>query len=110
MKNQRIIIIAMDQPLDSDAHLRRKMANAEKRAQRQSPRFPDFDLHATQKEVIQNLLKGPLLFQGRYIGLPELMNFLKNNTLIELFKIYASLCLLYHKTILHFLMRIPKNS
>ena len=30
MKNRRVIIIAMDQPLDSDDHLRRKMANVEK--------------------------------------------------------------------------------
>ncbi len=79
MKNRRVIIIAMDQPLDSDAHLRRKMANVEKRAQRQSPRFPGLDLQTIQREVNRNLLKLPLLFKGRYMGLPDLMNFLKNN-------------------------------
>jgi len=79
MKNRRVIIIAMDQPLDSDEHLRRKMANVEKRAQRQSPRFPRLDLQAIQREVNRNLLKLPLLFNGRYMGLPDLMNFLKNN-------------------------------
>lgn len=79
MKNRRVIIIAMDQPLDSDDHLRRKMANVEKRAQRQSARFPGLDLQAIQGEVNRNLLKLPLLFHGRYMGLPDLMNFLKNN-------------------------------
>ena len=79
MKNRRVVIIAMDQPLDSDDHLRKKMANVEKRAQRQSPRFPDFDLQTIQGQVNRNLLKLPLLFNGRYMGLPDLMNFLKNN-------------------------------
>lgn len=79
MKNRKVIIIAMDQPLDSDAHLRRKMANVEKRAQRQSPRFSGLDLHGIQKEVNRNLLRLPLSFNGRYMGLPDLMNFLKNN-------------------------------
>jgi p-methyltransferase len=78
MKNRRVIIIAMDQPLDSDHHLRRKMANVEKRSQRQSARFPGLDLQAIQGEVNRNLLKLPLLFHGRYMGLPDLMNFLKN--------------------------------
>jgi anaerobic magnesium-protoporphyrin IX monomethyl ester cyclase len=78
MKNRRVIIIAMDQPPDSDVHLRRKMANVEKRAERQSPRFPGLDVQAIQKEVNKNLLKLPLLFNGRYLGLPDLMNFLKN--------------------------------
>jgi len=78
MKNRRVIIIAMDQPLDSDAHLRRKMENVERRARRQSPRFPGLDLQAIQREVNRNLLKLPLLFNGRYMGLPDLMNFLNN--------------------------------
>ena len=79
MKNHRVIFIAMDQPLDSDLHLRKKMVNVEKRSLRQSPRFPDFDLHAIQRKVNENLLKLPLLFNGRYMGLPDLMNYLKNN-------------------------------
>jgi len=84
MKNTRVIIIAMDQPLDSDVHLRRKMANVETRAQRQSSRFPGLDLQAIQEEVNKNLLKLPLLFNGRYMGLPDLMNFLKNIFLLSL--------------------------
>ncbi len=78
MQNKRVIIIAMDQPLDSDAQLRGKMANVEKRAERQSPRFPDLDIHGIQKEVNRNLLKLPLLFKGKYMGLPDLMNYLRN--------------------------------
>jgi hypothetical protein len=54
------------------------MANVEKRSQRQSARFPGLDLQAIQGEVNRNLLKLPLLFHGRYMGLPDLMNFLKN--------------------------------
>ena len=78
MKNKKIVIIAMDQPLDSDAQLRGKMANVEKRAERQSPRFPGLDLYGIQKEVDRNLLKIPLLFKGRYMGLPDLMNYIRN--------------------------------
>ncbi|MBW1799466.1 MAG: radical SAM protein, partial [Deltaproteobacteria bacterium] len=68
-----------DQPLDSDAQLRGKMANVEKRAQRQSPRFPGLDLDHIQKAVDRNLLKLPLFFEGRYMGLPDLLNYLKNH-------------------------------
>ncbi|MBW1945071.1 MAG: hypothetical protein JRJ51_19875, partial [Deltaproteobacteria bacterium] len=78
MNNNRIIIIAMDQPLDSDVQMRGKMLNVEKRAERQSPRFPELDLHGIQKEVNRNLLKLPLLFKGKYMGLPDLMNYLRN--------------------------------
>ena len=78
MKNKTVIIIAMDQPLDSNAQLRGKMSNVEKRAKRQAPRFPGLNLYALQREVNNNLLKLPLLFKGRYMGLPDLMNFLKN--------------------------------
>ena len=68
MKNHKIIIIAIDQPLDSDSNLRRKMDNVEKRAQRQSPRFPGLDLHAIQRDVNRNLLKLPLLLNGPVCG------------------------------------------
>lgn len=78
MKNNRVAIIAMDQPLDSDAQLRGKMVNVEKRSERQSSRFPELDLHRIQKEVNRNLLKLPLLFKGKYMGLPDLMNYIRN--------------------------------
>jgi radical SAM superfamily enzyme YgiQ (UPF0313 family) len=78
MKNQKVIIIAMDQPMDSDAHLRGKMANAEKRAARQASRFPDLDLPGLQKGVHENLKKLSLFFKGRYMGLLDLMNYMKN--------------------------------
>jgi hypothetical protein len=50
MKNHKIITFAINQPLDSDSNLKRKMANVVKRAQRQSPRFPGLDLHAIQRD------------------------------------------------------------
>jgi radical SAM superfamily enzyme YgiQ (UPF0313 family) len=78
MKNNLVIIIAADHPLDGDARLRRKLANAEKRAARQSPRFPDLDLYAFQKAVHKNILKLQLLLDGRYTTLFDLMNFIIN--------------------------------
>jgi len=78
MKHPRVIIIAMDQPLDGDAHLTRKMVSAEKRAARQS-RFPGLDLLAIQKGVHKNILKHLFFLNGQYMDLLDLMNFLKNN-------------------------------
>jgi len=79
MKNRRVIFIAFDQPLNADSDLRRKMANAESRAQRQSPRFAGLDLYAIQKAVNKNLLSLQLQLDGRFMGLLDLMNYLKNN-------------------------------
>jgi len=58
-RNGRVILIAMDQPLDSDAHFRGKMAVAEDRAVRQASRFPDLDLPRMQKEVHQTFWGSP---------------------------------------------------
>jgi anaerobic magnesium-protoporphyrin IX monomethyl ester cyclase len=74
----KVIIIAQNQPLDNDAHLRRKMASAESRAQRQSSRFPGLDLYAIQREVNRNILKSALVFDDRYMDLLDLMNYIKN--------------------------------
>ena len=79
MENPRVIIIAMDQPLDNDAHIKRKMISAEKRAARQSSRFPDLDLLSIQKGVHKNILKHLLFLNGHYMDLLDLMNFLKNS-------------------------------
>jgi len=79
MKDKKVIIIAMDQPLDSDAFLRGKMSTAEKRATRQSARFSDLNLSSVQKAVHKNILKLPLHLDGRNMGLLDLVNFLKNN-------------------------------
>ena len=79
MRNKRVIIIAMDIPLDGTLHLMKKMATAEKRADRNSPRFPGFDLLAAQKKVHENLLKLQLNLDGQYMGLLDLMNFVKNS-------------------------------
>jgi len=78
LKRPKVIVIAQNQPLDTDAHLRRKLADAEERAARQSARFPDLDLSAIQKGVHRNILKPLLFLDGRYMDLLDLMNFVKN--------------------------------
>jgi p-methyltransferase len=78
MMNPGILIIAMDQPLDSDAQIRAKMANLERRSGRQSTRFPGLDIPAMQREVNRNLLQLPLLFAGKYMGLPDVMNYVRS--------------------------------
>ena len=77
MKHSKVIIIAQNQPLDNDAHLRRKLADAEERAERQSARFPGLDLLAIQKGVHQNIRDSLLFLGGRYMDLLDLMNFIK---------------------------------
>jgi radical SAM superfamily enzyme YgiQ (UPF0313 family) len=78
VSNKKVIIIAMDQPLDGEADLKSRMANAEKRAHRNSPRFHGFDLLTVQKNVHENLLKLQLFLDGRHMGLLELINYAKN--------------------------------
>jgi len=78
LKQPKVIVIAQNQPLDNDAHLRRKLADAEARAERQSHRFPGLDLPALQKEVHRNLLSSLLFLDGRYMDLLDLMNYVKN--------------------------------
>ena len=77
MKLPKVIIIAQNQPLDNDFHFRRKLADAEERAERQSIRFPDLDLLAIQKEVHRNIRDSLLFLDGRYMDLLDLMNFIK---------------------------------
>ncbi|MCF8145051.1 MAG: radical SAM protein [Deltaproteobacteria bacterium] len=77
MKDPRVIVIAQNQPLDTDAHLRRKLADAEERAERQSARFPDLDLSAIQKGVHRNIMESLLFIDGRYMDLLDLMNFVR---------------------------------
>jgi len=83
MKESEVLIIAMDQPLDSDAQIRGKMTNLEKRALRQSARFTELDFNAMQREVNRNLLKIPLLFSGKYMGLPDLMNYIRQGRTVR---------------------------
>ena len=78
MKLPKVIIIAQNQPLNNDAHLRRKMTNALSRAERQSSRFPNLDLPAIQNGVHEKILRLNLLLDGRYMDLLDLMNFIKN--------------------------------
>jgi len=77
LKRPKVIIIAQNQPLDNDAHLRRKLADTEKRALRQSSRFPRMDLPGIQKGVHENLKKPLLFWNGRYMDLLDLMNFVR---------------------------------
>lgn len=77
LKHPKVIIIAQNQPLDNDAHLRRKLSDAEARAERQSARFPGLDLLAIQKGVHRNVLDPLLFLNGRYMDLLDLMNFVK---------------------------------
>ncbi len=77
MTYPKVIVIAQNQPLDNDAHLRRKLADAEDRAARQSSRFPDIDLSSIQKAVHENLLSSLLFLNGRYMDMLDLMNFVK---------------------------------
>jgi len=78
MERRKVVIVAMNEPLDTDAHLRQIMKNAENRASRQSPRFPGLDLPGIQKEVHKNLLALQLRLHGKYMGLLDLLNYLKN--------------------------------
>jgi len=77
LKGPKVIIIAQNQPLDNDAHLRRKLADAEERAERQSARFPDLDLLSIQKGVHRNIRDSQLFLDGRYMDLLDLMNFIR---------------------------------
>ena len=77
MKLPKVIIIAQNQPLDNDAYLRRKLADAEERAGRQSARFADLDLLAIQKGVHRNIRDSLLFLNDRYMDLLDLMNFVK---------------------------------
>jgi len=77
VKLPKVIIIAQNQPLDNDVHLRRKLADAEERAERQSARFPGLDLLAIQKGVHRNIRDSQLFLDGRYMDLLDLMNFIK---------------------------------
>jgi anaerobic magnesium-protoporphyrin IX monomethyl ester cyclase len=77
VKSPKVIIIAQNQPLDNDAYLGRKLADAEERAERQSARFPDLDLLAIQKGVHRNIRDSLLFMNDRYMDLLDLMNFVK---------------------------------
>lgn len=77
MAPKNVIIIAQNQPLNNDAHLRKKLADAERRAARQSPRFPDLDLLSLQKGVHRHIRNTALFVDGQYMDLLDLMNYVK---------------------------------
>ncbi len=74
----RVVFIAMDLPLDNDANLRERMTAAERRAERQAPRYPGLDLPSLQRGVHHNLRSLLLEVDGRYMDLLDLMNHVGN--------------------------------
>jgi len=76
--SNRVVFIAMEVPLDGDAHLRERMADGEKRAERQAGRFPGLDLTTLQKRVNDNVRSMLLELDGRYTDLLDLMNYARN--------------------------------
>jgi radical SAM superfamily enzyme YgiQ (UPF0313 family) len=78
-KNNRVIIIASDYPTDYNRHFRNRLENLMRRAVRHKDRFPELDLPALQAQVNHNIEKLQLKIDGRYVGLLDLMNYVKNN-------------------------------
>ncbi|MBW2347705.1 MAG: radical SAM protein [Deltaproteobacteria bacterium] len=78
MTRPKVIIIAMNQPLDTDAHLRERMSGAEKRAERQAHRFKGLDLPGTLRAVHRHLRRTMLRVDGRFMDLLDLMNYVRN--------------------------------
>ena len=78
MKPSKIVFIAQNQPLDNHAHLTKKFADAEDRASRQASRFAGLDLPGLQKAVHENIRESLLFYNGRYMDLLDLMNYVKN--------------------------------
>jgi p-methyltransferase len=72
------VFVAMDVPLDGDAHLRERMAVAERRAERQAGRYPGLDLPSLQRGVHRNLRSMLLELDGRFTDLLDLMNYIRN--------------------------------
>ncbi len=76
--SNRVVFIAMDHPLDEDAHLRERMAGAERRAERQAGRYPGLDLPSLQRGVHRILRSMLLEVDGRFMDLLDLMNYVRN--------------------------------
>lgn len=77
MSRPKVIFIAQNQPLNNDVQLRQRMAGAAERAKRQSHRFPGLDIPAMQAQVHENTRASLLFMAGRYMDLPDLMNYVK---------------------------------
>ena len=77
-RSDRVVFVAMDHPLDGDAHLRERMAGAERRAERQAERYPGLDLPSLQRGVHRNLRSLLLELDGRFTDLLDLMNYVRN--------------------------------
>ena len=75
--NKRVIIIATDYPTNYDQHLRKRLDNLMKRAVRHKDRFRKIDLPELQAKVNQNISRLQTMIHGRYVGLLDLMNYVK---------------------------------
>jgi len=74
----KVVIIANNQPLSNDSHIRQRVRTEERWSERQSSRFPDLDLLAIQKEVHKSTLKLVLYLDDHYMDVLDLMNFCRN--------------------------------
>ncbi len=77
MTRSKVIFIAQNQPLNNDIQLRQRLAGALDRAKRQAHRFKDLDLPAMQAKIHENTRASLLFMEGRYMDLPDLMNYVK---------------------------------
>jgi anaerobic magnesium-protoporphyrin IX monomethyl ester cyclase len=75
--NKRVIIIATDYPTNYDKHFRNRLDNLMKRAVRHKDRFKKIDLPELQARVNQNISRLQTMIHGRYVGLLDLMNYVK---------------------------------
>ena len=78
METRPVIILAMNQELTTDAHLRRKFRTAMGRSRRQASRYDSVDLVDMERQVEENLLATQLQMDGEYLGLLDVINRAKN--------------------------------
>ena len=77
--NNSVLIIATDYTTHYDKHFRNRLDNLMLRAVRHKERFPQIDLPELQARVNENISCLQLKIDGRYAGLLDLMNYVKNN-------------------------------
>jgi anaerobic magnesium-protoporphyrin IX monomethyl ester cyclase len=75
--NNRVVIVATDYPTHYDRHVRNRLENLMRRAVRHKDRFTEIDLPSLQAEVNRNVSRLQLQLEGRYVGLLDLMNYVR---------------------------------
>ncbi|MBF0525904.1 MAG: radical SAM protein [Deltaproteobacteria bacterium] len=73
-----VVIVAMNQEPCADLFLREQFTRGLARAKRQADRYPDFDLAKQQATVGRNLLHVQFQMDGHYMGLLDLINYIRN--------------------------------